>query len=82
MLGFGWCSGWFAEFSWGVVFGARETLLLAGLLAGTLTLLTIATIPRLRDPEHNPQESSANRPEHQPNPRNDAPTTSRADENP
>ena len=34
--------------------GARETLVLAGLLAGTLTLLTIGTIPRLRDPEHNP----------------------------
>ena len=34
--------------------GARETLVLAGLLAGTLTVLTIGTIPRLRDPEHNP----------------------------
>ena len=37
--------------------GARETLVLAGLLAGTLTLLTITTIPRLRDPERNPPEA-------------------------
>ena len=31
--------------------GARPTLVLAGLLAGTLTLLSIVAIPSVRDPE-------------------------------